>query len=349
MESVPSNHIQQLDVSAGADGVGKYCPLPFMTQVPMSKANNTTHAVKINAHTTAEKSTAVTVSVVDPRGHVVAQGAGMSDAEFQFKVREPRLWSPSSPTLYNLTIVMGDETVHSYTGFRTISSGLVNGVVRPLLNGEFNFMFGTLDQGFWPDGLYLPPNREAMMYDLKMLKSLGFNMLRKHVRESHLLCHRRLAWHGMAWHGSPANALRRSRSSQISSTAPATRLASWCSKTCPACPQTATGPPIPPSRPSFSASSRFSSTSTRATPPSSPGYAAPPVQTCTPSTRVLTQKQVIYNEGWGQLRVAPYPEGPLTDLVRRIDPTRLVNSVTGWNDHGFGDFSVRSALTSAAI
>jgi len=32
-----------------------------------------------------------------------------------------------------------------------------------------------------PDGIYLPPNRDAMVYDLQTLKKLGFNMLRKHV------------------------------------------------------------------------------------------------------------------------------------------------------------------------
>jgi beta-galactosidase/beta-glucuronidase len=79
---------------------------------------------------------------------------------------------------------MGMDVVNSYTGFRTISKGVVDGVVRPLLNGEFIFMFGTLDQGYWPDGIYTPPNREAMVYDLEVLKSLGFNMLRKHVSHS---------------------------------------------------------------------------------------------------------------------------------------------------------------------
>ncbi len=33
-----------------------------------------------------------------------------------------------------------------------------------------------------PDGIYVPPNRDAMVYDLQTLKKLGFNMLRKHVR-----------------------------------------------------------------------------------------------------------------------------------------------------------------------
>lgn len=53
--------------------------------------------------------------------------------------------------------------------------------MRPLLNGDFVVSFGTLDQGYWPDGLYTPPNLEAMVYDLQVLKNLGFNMLRKHV------------------------------------------------------------------------------------------------------------------------------------------------------------------------
>jgi hypothetical protein len=76
---------------------------------------------------------------------------------------------------------LGSDEIQSYAGFRTFSKGIVDGVVRPLLNGEFVFLFGTLDQGYWPDGIYTPPNREAMVYDLEMLKSLGFNMLRKHV------------------------------------------------------------------------------------------------------------------------------------------------------------------------
>lgn len=46
---------------------------------------------------------------------------------------------------------------------------------------------------------------------------------------------------------------------------------------------------------------------------------------------------VIYNEGWGQLASAP--EKYLTPLVRSLDPTRLIDAVSGWNDHGAGDFS----------
>lgn len=47
---------------------------------------------------------------------------------------------------------------------------------------------------------------------------------------------------------------------------------------------------------------------------------------------------VIYNEGWGQIE-SYYPEFALTDVVRGLDPTRLVDAVTGFPDHGAGDFS----------
>lgn len=46
---------------------------------------------------------------------------------------------------------------------------------------------------------------------------------------------------------------------------------------------------------------------------------------------------MIYNEGWGQLASAP--ELYLAPLVKSLDPTRLVDAVSGWHDHGAGDFS----------
>lgn len=126
------------------------------------------------------KSSDVEVTVQD-NGKEVATHKSSSNKPFQFKVHSPKLWTPESPKLYNVTVKMGDDKVTSYTGFRTISKDKVDGVVRPLLNGKFIFMFGTLDQGYWPDGLYTAPTREAMVYDLEVLKKLGFNMVRKHV------------------------------------------------------------------------------------------------------------------------------------------------------------------------
>ena len=136
-------------------------------------------------HSFTGNGTTVNISVLDG-DDVVGSASGSSDQPLLFNVSDPKLWSPDSPNLYNVTVTMGQDKISSYTGFRTISKGTVDGVVRPLLNGNFSFIFGTLDQGYWPDGLYTPPNREAMVYDLKFLKDMGFNMVRKHVSKATL-------------------------------------------------------------------------------------------------------------------------------------------------------------------
>ncbi len=41
---------------------------------------------------------------------------------------------------------------------------------------------------------------------------------------------------------------------------------------------------------------------------------------------------VVFNEGWGQ-----YDTERLTERVKRLDPTRLVNNASGWTDHKVGD------------
>ncbi|KAI0880698.1 glycoside hydrolase family 2 protein [Annulohypoxylon maeteangense] len=164
LESVPESHITQLDVVADMSG-----------------------QVNVTVGTSCKGSDPVVISVIDSDGKVVGSGKGIANQAFDFVVKSPDLWSPDSPTLYNLTVKLGDDIVNSYTGFRTFSIGEVEGVKRPLINGEFIFQFGTLDQGFWPDGIYTPPNREAMVYDLKVLKDLGLNMLRKHIKVENAL------------------------------------------------------------------------------------------------------------------------------------------------------------------
>ena len=90
------------------------------------------------------------IAVIDRKTNkTVATHNGASNVQCTFSVPSVSLWSPDSPTLYDITVTFGDDEVSSYTGFRTISRGVVNGIERPLLNGEFIFQFGTLDQGFW--------------------------------------------------------------------------------------------------------------------------------------------------------------------------------------------------------
>ena len=103
-------------------------------------------------------------------------------------LKEAHLWSPEHPGLYDMVIRYGNnkkwyDEVKGYFGMRKISLGKDRyGKMRILLNNKFVFQNGPLDQGFWPDGIYTPPDEEAMKYDLEMIKKMGFNMLRKHVK-----------------------------------------------------------------------------------------------------------------------------------------------------------------------
>jgi beta-galactosidase/beta-glucuronidase len=159
IESAPTTYISDIQFSAGSDG---------SVNATVTSSSNGSAPVQISVYDRSSESCVTTYK-------------GISGSAFTFKVDSPGLWSPDSPTLYDLTISLGSDVISSYTGFRTISKGEVDGVQRPLLNGKFEFLFGTLDQGFWPDGIYTPPTYEAMVYDLQTLKKLGFNMLRKHV------------------------------------------------------------------------------------------------------------------------------------------------------------------------
>jgi len=101
--------------------------------------------VNITVHTNDHSSSEISVSVLDGSNRVIGSGTGQSDSPVTFFVYNPSLWSPANPNLYNVSITLGNDNVTAYTGFRTIEKGMVNGVTRPLLNGEFIFAFGTLE------------------------------------------------------------------------------------------------------------------------------------------------------------------------------------------------------------
>jgi hypothetical protein len=121
-------------------------------------------------------------------GSTIVGSATGGFTEFSVSVPGARLWSPEDPFLYNLRVTLRnaggaavDQTTH-YFGMREIANGMVNGVLRPRLNGQFVFQIGTLDQGFWPDGIYTAPTDAALAFDIQKHKDHGFNMVRKHIK-----------------------------------------------------------------------------------------------------------------------------------------------------------------------
>ena len=94
-----------------------------------------------------------------------------------------RSWSPEDPYLYKVEYTFGKDVVKSYFGMRKFSIGLdKNNIKRLFLNNKPYFQKGVLDQGYWSDGYYTAPSDEAIIYDIKTMKELGFNMIRKHIK-----------------------------------------------------------------------------------------------------------------------------------------------------------------------
>lgn len=119
---------------------------------------------------------------------IVAQSESLGDA-VTVKVPNAKLWTPASPHLYDIDVVLMDasgnkiDKVQTYAGIRSVGKETdAAGHAHFTLNGERIFHWGPLDQGWWPDGLLTPPSDEAMLFDIEWLKSAGFNMIRKHIK-----------------------------------------------------------------------------------------------------------------------------------------------------------------------
>jgi beta-galactosidase/beta-glucuronidase len=99
------------------------------------------------------------------------------------QVPNPKLWSTRSPNLYEVTFELrrGDQVldrVQSYFGFRSVTTE--GG--RILINGRSTYLKMVLDQGYWPESTITPPSDEAIQYDIRMTKEMGFNGVRKHQK-----------------------------------------------------------------------------------------------------------------------------------------------------------------------
>ena len=92
-------------------------------------------------------------------------------------------WEPDDPRLYGIAIETKSDRIVSYFAVRTYGVGKdADGRPCLTLNGRPYYHNGVLDQGYWPDGLYTAPSDGALIYDIALMKAMGFNMLRKHIK-----------------------------------------------------------------------------------------------------------------------------------------------------------------------
>ena len=125
------------------------------------------------------------IKILDNKETIIINSSNIiPDIEQNITISENfKSWSPEDTYLYKVQYTYGEDFVKGYFGMRKFSIGLdKNNIKRLFLNNKPYFQKGVLDQGYWSDGYYTPPSDEALIYDIKVMKDLGFNMLRKHLK-----------------------------------------------------------------------------------------------------------------------------------------------------------------------
>jgi len=228
-------------------------------------------------------------------------------------IPNPKVWSPANPHLYDLQVRLVQEghildEVGSYFALRKF--GLVRdagGHLRFALNDKPLFLYGPLDQGYFPDGLYTPPSEEAMLFDIEYAKKIGCNMIRKHVKVEparwYAACDRlgMIVWQDMPNGGEPVNLVENLLALLAGLKYRDDR---WMD--------------------------RFGR-----------GDSVNREQYRVDLMAMLDHLHnfpciavwVPFNEGWGQFQAFE-----IADWIKSCDPTRLVDHVSGWFDQGGGDF-----------
>ncbi|WP_246627399.1 glycoside hydrolase family 2 protein [Paenibacillus solanacearum] len=113
---------------------------------------------------------------------------GANEISVSFAVDEPRLWSPDTPSLYEgevrLASEAGEDAVSTYFGIREIGTALFGDRSYRwiTLNGKPVYLNGTLDQSYHPTGYFTYPSDEEMRDEIYLMKRLGLNFVRIHIK-----------------------------------------------------------------------------------------------------------------------------------------------------------------------
>ncbi|MEE3330280.1 MAG: sugar-binding domain-containing protein, partial [Myxococcota bacterium] len=238
----------------------------------------------------------------------VTTAADSPNLKIELSLPNPRLWSPESPFLYDLDVVLSRDgreldRVASYFGAREITTARDDdGIWRLFLNGEPVFHLGLLDQGYWPDGLYTAPTDEALAFDIEATKQMGFNTIRKHVKVEPA----RWYWHAdrlgvLVWQDMPSG---------DGSTEYAKLIRAYLTKTPFEDVDWKIG-----RRPESAAIYRRELDAM--------------LEALDPFTSIVVW--VPFNEAWGQ-----FETDTILEYVAARDPSRLVDGASGWTDTGSG-------------
>lgn len=216
------------------------------------------------------------------------------------------LWSPEDPYLYNFKINNAVDTVFSYFAMRKVSLIEKNKRKYIALNNEIYFNKGVLDQGYYQNGLLTPDSDEDYINDIKLIKDLGFNVSRKHIKIESLRWYYHCDRLGLLVWQDFVNGC--------------TKYDFWLNQV--------------PLFVRYRISDRRYKTFFRENEEGREEAYQEFLDTIdllynSPCIIVWT----IFNEGWGQ-----FDAKRIYKKLKQVDPTRLYDHASGWHDQGSGDF-----------
>ena len=155
--------------------------------------------IKITPH---EKGVRIAVTGGENHKRITLKSSGevfeFDGAFVNIEPKELNLWTPETPYIYYFTLECGEDVIKSYFAVRWVDVRDVGGTARICLNGKPYLFNGMLDQGYYPDGIFMPATEEGYIDDVLLAKKLGFNMLRKHIKIEPMIFYYICDVHGIA-------------------------------------------------------------------------------------------------------------------------------------------------------
>ncbi len=312
MEEVPQNYIQDLACTPDADQGNVTLRVRAGHRLPVK-----IELFPAGLFTEATQDEPLLLAGEEPLCTVT----GFTNEDITLKIEDPKRWNGKTPYLYPYRVTLGNEKsdgagtadqVESYFALRTFTIEKdVKGLPRICLNHQIQFQRGVLDQGCWSDGLMTAPADAAFVSDIQAMKDLGYNMIRKHVK----IEAERWYWHcdrlGMVVWQDMVNGGTSYQDWYVTYLSTALSFLK-----------------IKPSDKHRFLLSRTDEAGKRECALEMLG-----------TIRLLKSHPciavwVIFNEGWGQFNTKK-----MTEMARKEDPARLIDSASGWFDQGCGDFN----------
>ena len=192
LESHPKAHIGRFEIKTTIDPARAHFDVA-LAGLPPGRSSVT---VQSNDPTVAPVST--TVMAGEEPACCDVEKSGEPRVVLTVPVKVPKLWSPETPHLYDVTLELKTpdghvDSVSTYFGLRTIARGRYGDAPyeRILLNGKPIYLRTALDQSFNPKGLYTAPDDTFLRRDIEIAKGVGLNGLRIHIKPDEP---RRLYW-----------------------------------------------------------------------------------------------------------------------------------------------------------